>query len=122
MNLKNWIRKPAPKSMNFGSGWVREFDRCYVDAQFNHVVLIRTIDTEWGKVEHAAIRNADSQDVPWAIKQQIKNDLFGEDRVAIEVFPEVSQLIDGAMMYHIWVLPAGFKMPFSLKSQEVSQK
>ena len=122
MNLKNWIQKPSPKSMKIThigfrpSGWYGELDRCYVDLSNTYVVMIRTIDTEWGKVEHAVIRNVGSTDIPWAEKQRIKNELFGEDRVAIEVFPTEDELVDAAMMYHMWVLPEGFKMPFTIKS------
>jgi hypothetical protein len=77
-------------------------------------VLIRTVRTPWGEVEHAAIRNLSSTDVPWAAKQRIKNELFGEDRVGVELFPPRSELVDGANMYHLWILPVGYRLPFGL--------
>lgn len=77
-------------------------------------VLIRTVRTPVGEVEHVAIRNHASSDIPWAAKQRIKNELFGEERLAVEVFPPVSELVDGANMYHLWILPVGYNLPLGL--------
>lgn len=111
-----WIGMPSPKSRRFGHGWVSELDRAWQDG--THAVMARKVHTEWGEVDHVCIRNAAETDVPWATKQRIKDELFGTDRVAIEVFPQVSELVDEANMYHLWVLPKGFKVPFSLKEGE----
>lgn len=111
-----WIGKPSPKSMRYGSGWVRELDKAWSDGEY--AVMSRQIDTEWGKVDHVCIRNVDSTDIPWAAKQRIKNELFGRERTAIEVFPAESQLVDAANMYHLWVLPEKMQLPFTLKRSE----
>lgn len=103
---KNWQRVPAPNTV--GSkvhGWVREMNEAYRDKNGEYAVLVRLIETkELGVVKHAAIRNASSTDIPWREKQRIKNELFGEEKQAIEFFPKQSELIDGAYMYHIWIL------------------
>jgi hypothetical protein len=52
----------------------------------------------------------------WADMQRIKNELVGPERVAVEVFPPVSELVDQANIAHLWVLPEGFALPFSLKA------
>jgi len=89
---KNWQRVPAPNTVGAKvHGWVREMNEAYKDINGQYAVLVRTIDTELGKVKHAAIRNIDSTDIPWNEKQ------------AIEFFPKQSELIDEASMYHIWV-------------------
>lgn len=88
-------------------------DRAFTNTRYS--VMIRTVDTTWGKVEHACIRNVMSTDIPWAEKQQIKNELFGPECLAIEVFPPESELVDAANMYHIWVFPMDRKLPFGLK-------
>lgn len=112
---KGWIGKPSPKSMNMKKvGWFYEMDRVYVDLESKYCVMIRTIQTEWGILEHAAIRNDTSDDIPWREKQRIKNEIFGEDRFAVEVYPSVEELVDQANMYHIWVFPKGFKLPFTI--------
>lgn len=110
---KNWRRVASPKSHSYGHGWVREMARGYSDN--DNAVLVRTVETEkYGPVLHAAVRNAAGSDIPWAEKQRIKNELFGEERMAIEFFPKDSQLIDQAPMYHLWVFPEYFEFPFGL--------
>lgn len=47
-------------------------------------------------------RHDQAASCPWSHKQRIKNELLGEEYVAIEVFPKVSELIDQANMYWIW--------------------
>lgn len=117
---KKWIGKPSPKSLRHGNGWFGEMDRAYTDGTY--AVMTRPVPTEWGVVTHACIRNADSTDIPWAEKQRIKDELFGPDRTALEVFPDSEELVDVANMYHIWVLPAGMKLPFTLYEPRGEQK
>ncbi|WP_059048705.1 DUF7694 domain-containing protein [Paenibacillus senegalimassiliensis] len=110
--MSKWIGKPSPKSMHTGAGWFAELDRAYTDGEY--AVMSRVVETEWGQVVHACIRNAENTDIPWAEKQRIKNELLGEERIALEVFPKNSELVDQANMYHLWVLPAGMKLPFGI--------
>ncbi len=95
-----------------GSGWCAEFHTAYHNTVL--AVLHRTIQTEWGPVEHLAIRNATNTDVPWAVKQRIKDELIGLDKIGIEVFPKSDELVDNAELYHIWVMPDDFTLPFSI--------
>lgn len=111
--MSKWIGKPSPKSMRYGSGWVREMDRVFIDGEY--CVMIRNVETPWGTVEHACMRNVKETDIPWVEKQRIKNELFGEDRTAVEVFPATEKLVDAANMYHFWVLPKEMELPFGLK-------
>lgn len=114
---KNWRQAPAPNTRQYGHGWVKELDKAYTDGVY--AVLVRTVETEqFGPVMHAAIRNVDNTDIPWASKQQIKNELFGFERQAIEFFPRESKLVDDANMYHLWVLPPAITLPFGLKDGE----
>lgn len=57
----------------------------------------------------------------WAIKQEIKNELFGENKVVIEVFPEEKSKIDAQELYHLWVMPKGFKLPFGIHMKRDQQ-
>lgn len=56
-------------------------------------------------------------DIPWRDKQRIKNEIFGHDRTAVEVFPETSKLIDQGNLYHIWVLPKDMELPFGISGE-----
>jgi hypothetical protein len=105
-----WEKGPLPPPA--AQGWLGRVHTTYRNRLF--AVLVRTVRTPWGDVDHAAIRNLSSTDIPWAAKQRIKNDLFGEDRVAVEVFPPAADLVDAANMYHLWVLPVAYRLPFGL--------
>ncbi len=125
---RKWREGIAPKYLhdNFGvyrGIWMPEMDRCWFSDD-GYQVTSRILITDWGKVEHAAITwnhgsghdfSCDgSRDIPWAVKQQIKNEIFGEKRMAIEVFPAESNKVDVMDVYHLWVFPKNFKMPFGI--------
>ena len=59
-----------------------------------------------------------SGDIPWAVKMEIKNDLFGEKRVAVEVFPTQDRLVDVCDCYHLWVFEKGFQLPFGIHPRD----
>jgi hypothetical protein len=40
----------------------------------------------------------------WQDIQDIKNEIAGEDAVAIEVYPRESKVTDTANIYHLWIL------------------
>lgn len=132
--MRKWTETLSPKQANDYLGcyengiWMKEMDRCWWSDD-GYQVTSRLLFTEWGKVEHAAITykpngfgnnkleslSADgSRDIPWNVKQQIKNELWGKDRIAIEVFPQETNLIDAQDCYHLWIMPKGFKMPFGI--------
>lgn len=113
--VANWIHKPSPKQLKEGDGWFGELNEVLVDYAQKYCVMVRTIQIEGLSIEHACIRNQESTDIPWAEKQRIKNEIFGKERVAIEYFPPESKLVDEANMYHIWVYPKEYTMPFGLK-------
>lgn len=43
--------------------------------------------------------------------QQIKNEIMGPEREAIEIFPRESRLVDGSNQTHLWVFAAGVEVP-----------
>ena len=99
--------------------WMPQMDRCWMSDDGLQVTS-RLLMTKWGKVEHAAItipgsftRNGES-DIPWSLKMEIKNDLFGENRLAIEVFPKAKHLVDVMDVYHLWIFPKEFDLPFGI--------
>ena len=118
----------SPKYMHETLGiyqgiWMSQMDRCWMSDD-GYQVTSRLLITEWGKVEHAAISyhgdkendlSCDgSRDIPWAIKQQIKNEVFGDNRMAIEVFPCENKKVDVMDVYHLWVFPKNYAIPFGI--------
>lgn len=79
------------------------------------IVQIYETPNAWGAVR-VMIRWTDARpDHDWALFQRIKNDLFGPERVALEVYPAESNKQDVANMYWLWVLPEGFDCPIEVK-------
>lgn len=111
-----WRWHSTPDGAPNAKGWAREFTRIAENGIFS--VPIRDVPTPWGTVRHAMISTpAGAIEPTWAERQRIKNELLGRERVAVEVFPAMSQLVDAADCYHLWLLPAGFALPFGLHDQ-----
>lgn len=87
---------------------------CYVNNRYS--VQVSTTPIGYGQsIIHLWIRAHDgTMPRSWSDLQRIKNDLVGPDRLAVEVFPPVSELVDQANMAHLWVYPAGHVLPFGL--------
>lgn len=111
-----WEEVPAAEIRSIipalGIGWPAQVSRVWRNSVF--VVLFREVETEWGPVAHLAIRTIGEDVVEWAEKQRIKDELMGPERVGVEVFPPRSDLVDEANMYHLWILPEGMALPFSI--------
>lgn len=116
---RKWIKCLPPKKVQeiariYSGIWLPQMDR-YWESDDGYSVMSRLIRTDWGTVEHVTIQKLGGfGDIPWAIKQEIKNELFGEKRTAIEVFPTAKNLVDVCDVYHLWVLPKDFKIPFGI--------
>ena len=129
----NWVKGIPPRyirdhmGMFTGGenrlGWHGEMDRCWLENDENLCVCSRIIRTKFGNVEHVTISrgtgtNDGTGEVSWAMKQQIKNELFGENRFAIEVFPKQKNLVDVCDVYHLWVFDKKVDMPFGISRSE----
>ncbi len=87
--------------------------RTFLNNRF-HVQIYR-IETGWGEVLQLTVgRHGDLGQPSWSELQRIKNELIGRERVAVQVFPAESHLVDQADLLHLWVLPKGFELPFGL--------
>lgn len=116
-----WREEAPPKELKQENNWTAQLDKCYRYKE-EYVALTRELDTVWGKVIHCCFRNSTGTHISWSEKQWIKNTLFGEERTAIEVFPQQSRLINEANMYHIWVFEKGFELPFGIHDKDKSER
>lgn len=108
--------KVAHKQLGMYRGvWMPHMDHCW-ESEDGYSVMSRKIRTEVGVVEHVTITRmgVNKGDIPWAEKQRIKNELFGEHSIAIEVYPDERNLVDVCDVYHLWILPKGSKIPFGI--------
>ena len=82
---------------------------CFV----NDLYVVYT-DEEVGQgLTHMFISRHDKQPLPnWRHFQKIKNELFGEGREAVELYPAEWRVVDMGNAYHLWVFPVGVSIPF----------
>lgn len=111
-----FIETPPELHQLWHKGWTRDIHTVARNGWCS--VLIRDVPTPWGIVKHAAIRTALQAELGWAEMQRLKNEVFGADAVAIEVYPPKASTIDEADMYHLWVLPQGMTLPFGLHEND----
>jgi hypothetical protein len=72
--------------------------------------------SEHGDLIRLLIRHHTGKPVrSWHDFQRIKNELVGEETIAVEVYPKESALVDQANCYHLWVIPPDFPFPFNLE-------
>ena len=89
--MRTWHKSIPMKKLHEELGlykglWSAQMDR-YWESSDGYTVSSRQIRTPLGTVEHLAIERIGGGDIPWAVKQEIKDELFGSRAVAIEVYP-----------------------------------
>lgn len=87
----------------------------------NHLyqVQVRELGGGW---THLNIRRRDGAVIfrDWRHFQNIKNQLCGPEREAMELYPAESRLVDTSNKYHLWVAPAGVTIPIGFGQRDVS--
>jgi len=77
----------------------------------------------WGKdvkIVHLSIKRIDKAPIhDWRDLQEIKNELVGPEREAIELYPAEKRRVDTANQYHLWVMPEGQYVPCGWSSRLV---
>lgn len=76
---------------------------------------------------HLSVKRYDRQPCHnWRHLQQIKNEVIGPEREAVELYPAESRIVDNANQFHLWVLPedaifpVGFPAGFFLTDDEIA--
>lgn len=114
------LKRGGWKDIEPSPEWLAAFPACAKIKRFcldQYVsVQIYEVQTPWGVVDHLMVRpHSEAPIREWYELQRIKNEIAGEDRVAVEVFPKEADLKDaGVSIYHLWVLPDGFELPFGM--------
>ena len=69
---------------------------------------------------HLNIRRRDGGMVKdWRHFQQIKNEIAGPEREAVEIYPAESRLVDTSNKWHLWVLPEGEKVNLGWATRDI---
>ena len=118
--VRRWTKAISMKQLNeriliYRGKWSSQMDRCW-ESNDGFAVSSRLIQTPIGRVEHVVISRLDGscEEITWAAKQQIKNELFGKYTTAIEVYPSEKNLVDVCNVYHLWILPKDIRVPFGI--------
>ncbi len=77
--------------------------------------------TPLGPVSHLKVRRHDAgtNRLTWDELMMIKNEMLGEDALAIEIFPRNCDVVNEANVRHLWELPEGFLPPgFGLQRRD----
>jgi hypothetical protein len=86
--------------------------------------VLRVASERWNglPVIQISIKRHDGKpiDPPWRVKQSIKNQIVGEDREGVEIYPAKSRLNDQTNAYHLWVIDdPTFRFPFGWKGKAI---
>ena len=85
-----------------------------------YVVQWFEFSSDIGKMIHLAIRSIQGAgtrsgvEPPWRDLQRIKSEVVGPGFEAVQVCPKEHHLMDQADMYHLFVLPLEWPLPFGL--------
>ena len=76
-----------------------------------------------GKCSYLSIKRIDKEPIhDWRHLQEIKNQLCGDEREALEIYPAESRLVDTANQFHLFVLPSGNHIPFGFTGKRLVDK
>ena len=89
--MRTWHKSLPMKKLHeelglYSGVWSTQMDR-YWESSDGYTVSSRQIRTSIGTVEHLAIERIGGGYIPWTVKQEIKDELFGSRAVAVEVYP-----------------------------------
>ena len=91
----------------------------------SHVVIVTPMSIEHerkGWVCLSIKRHDRKAECDWRIFQRIKNDLVGEKREAVQLFPSMDRVLDTANQYFLWVAPEKHIFGIGQVEQEVSDE
>lgn len=102
-----WEVKLLPNGTG-GDGWSEEVRVAYRNRIF--CVLERPLENG-GK--HLTVSSLSGVRPTWHEMQRIKDELAGPEALAVEIYPPHAEIVDGADMFHIWVVPDRDAAPFN---------
>jgi len=80
--------------------WFKHMKKCWITE--DRIYIVALSEPKSG-LKHLRIRRTDDQPIHnWMDIQEIKNDIFGKEVVAIEIYPADSHFNNGSNTYHIW--------------------
>lgn len=107
----NWVQNPGIEDSGLDPP-----DEVWVNEAYQ--VVVRYQPGNEGVMWHLSIHTNTRYPIhDWRHLQQIKNEVCGEERWAIEVYPPESDLVDTANEFHLWVMPEGVPLGIGFTGQ-----
>lgn len=107
-----WV---LPEEFHFPFSIEYPEERIYQESGYLYDIMfgVKEINTEYGKVVNLSIKSKDGKRIPWKAKQEIKDDMIGKEKTAIELIPkDISEMKeDECFMVSI---PDKIQLPFGL--------
>ena len=76
--------------------------------------LVQTLETSplypWGEVTRLKVYTPDYRRLTWLQVWRAFQDVY-PGRWALELYPPAEELVDEAYVYHLWLLPEGWRPP-----------
>ena len=94
-----------------GGGWNKEIRMVHRNKVF------AVLERQTNGAVHLAVGSLSGERPTFHEMQRIKNELAGEGKTAVEVYPPASELVDEADMFHIWIVDP---LPFTIFCREKS--
>jgi len=102
-------------------------DMIYINGKYQ--VNVRLLEKDMNGALWLSIKRYDKDWIhDWRELQEIKNKIAGPERIAVEIYPRESNLVDSSNQYHLWVLnknddiPFGFKERFVVEGHDTTHK
>ena len=101
-----------------------EFTDMHEEVYLNSRLQVHVVpheSEEMGEFFHVSFKNVDkTAHRDWRDTQRMKNELFGEDAEAIELYPKEERLHDTCNQFHLWVIKDGI-FPFGFGDRMVGE-
>jgi hypothetical protein len=88
----------------------------FVDDAVEYIVAKHVDPIEPPFAYRISVRRADGAPIRcWRVLQDVKNEIAGPERTAIELYPAESKVTDVANIYHLWIFEEGYSPPVGLR-------
>jgi len=104
--LKSTIGEHVTRQLAREHYHVMQKDAVFLNDKYQVAVRINKSPIEGKDIIHLSIKRIDRSPITdWREKQEIKNQIIGEEYEAVELYPAESRLVDAANQFHLWALP-----------------
>lgn len=118
------MTKPLWTNLKVGAPEVSPLGgRIWLNSRYQVEIRFAGIFPIYGEIYEMSIKRRDKEALyDWRDIQRIKNDLFGSNTTAVQLFPPERHLVDTANQYYFYVFADSFEFPFGFKERLLNNK